>query len=148
MFTMISVLLSFVVFAVTSAAPAGPPHPAPVPLKPHVPPPPPPHPVPAPKHLPGPGPKGYHGMPYAYTYGVTDEYHGVNFGENKESDGHVTHGSYHVLLPDCRIQHVKYTSDHYGGYVAEVSYEQGSHCKPPPVHAKPAPYHPPAPHHP
>ena len=26
-------------------------------------------------------------------------------------------------LPDGRIQHVKYTADHYNGYVAEVTYE-------------------------
>ena len=167
-FTMICVLLTFVLFAATSAAPAGPPHPgpgpkakhAPLPLAPPpphkraLPPPPPPHPAPAPKHLPGPGPKyhpgpgpKHHPMPYAYTYGVTDEYHGVDFGETKESDGNVVHGSYHVLLPDCRVQHVKYTADHYGGYVAEVSYDgPAPHCKPP-VHAKPAPYHPPPPHH-
>ena len=132
------------------AAPTGPPHPGK-----HAPPPPlpPPHPAPAPKHLPGPAPKHhgpgpkYHPMPYAYTYGVTDEYHGVDFGETKESDGNVVHGSYHVLLPDGRVQHVKYTADHYGGYVAEVSYESiGKPYHPPePYHGKSAP--PPAPPH-
>lgn len=28
-----------------------------------------------------------------------------------------------MYLPDGRIQTVKYTADHYNGYVAEVSYE-------------------------
>ena len=96
---------------------------------------------------PHPGP-GYHKlMPYAYEYGVKDEYHGVNFGANEESDGKAVHGSYHVLLPDGRIQNVKYTSDHYAGYVADVSYS--GHAAPyhPPAHAKPAPYHPPGPVH-
>ena len=36
-FTMISVLLTFVLFAATSAAPAGPPHPGPGPKSKHVP---------------------------------------------------------------------------------------------------------------
>ena len=42
-------------------------------------------------------------------------------------------------LPDGRIQHVKYTADHYNGYVAEVTYE-GT-----PVYPEAKPYHPPAP---
>ena len=120
---MISVFVAICVgIAVSSAAPAGPPH--------------------------HPGPDHHKLMPYAYQYGVKDEYHGVNFGENKESDGKVVHGSYHVLLPDGRIQNVKYTSDHYGGYIADVSYE--GHAAPyhPPAHPKPATYHPPAPIHP
>ena len=67
---MISVFVAICVsIAVTSAAPAGPPH--------------------------HPGPDHHKLMPYAYQYGVKDEYHGVNFGENKESDGKVVHGSYH-----------------------------------------------------
>ena len=146
--TMIKFLAIFALFASTSATPAGPPHAGPGPYKPHVPKPlPPPHPAPAPKHLPGPGPK-YHPMPYAYTYGVKDEYSGVNFGENKKSDGNLVQGTYHVLLPDGRVQNVKYTADHYAGYIAEVSYDGPAKPYHPPVHAKPAPYHPPAPIHP
>ena len=142
---MIKFIVLFALFFTTSASPARPPHPGPGP---HAAPPPPPHPAPAPKHIPhGPGPK-YHPMPYAYTYGVKDEYHGVNFGENKKSDGNVVHGTYHVLLPDGRIQNVKYTADHYAGYIAEVSYDGPAKPYHPPVHAKPAPYHPPAPIHP
>ena len=120
---MLSVLvIACAILAVCSAAPAGPPH--------------------------HPGPDHYKLMPYAYQYGVKDEYHGVNFGEDKKSDGKVVHGSYHVLLPDGRIQNVKYTSDHYTGYIADVSY--AGHAAPyhPPAHPKPAPYHPPAPIHP
>ena len=33
----------------------------------------------------------------------------------------VVTGSYTVHLPDGRIQTVKYTADHYNGYVADVS---------------------------
>ena len=92
-----------------------------------------------------PGPVKYDKKPYAYTYGVKDEYHGVNFGEDVGSDGNLVTGTYHVLLPDGRVQTVKYTSDHYAGYIADVSYSGAAK----PYHApKPAPYHPaPLPHH-
>ena len=93
---------------------------------------------------PHPGPKYHHPIkyeprPYAYSYGVEDDYHGVKFGQNEESDGKVVHGSYHVLLPDGRIRNVKYTADHYAGYIADVSY---TNPHKPIVHHKPAPYHP------
>ena len=46
------------------------------------------------------------------------------------------------ISPDGRIQHVKYTADHYNGYVAEVTYE-GT-----PVYPEAKPYAPaPAPYH-
>ena len=118
---MLTVLTLCALFAAAHSTPAGPP--------------------------PHPGP-GYHKlMPYTYEYGVKDEYHGVNFGANEKSDGKAVHGSYHVLLPDGRIQTVKYTADHYAGYIADVSYS--GHAAPyhPPVHAKPAPYHAAAPIH-
>ena len=46
--------------------------------------------------------------PYHYEYGVHDDYHGTNFnaGETADGTGAVT-GSYSVLLPDGRTQHVK-----------------------------------------
>merc|ERR1712128_111872 len=62
--------------------------------------------------------------PYSYQYGVADDYSNSNFNaaENADAAGNV-HGSYTVALPDGRIQTVKYTSDNYNGYVADVSYE-------------------------
>merc|ERR1712066_476492 len=42
-------------------------------------------------------------------------------------------GSYSVALPDGRIQNVKYTSDNYNGYVADVSYEGTPVYPPAPV---------------
>ena len=110
----------------------------------------------------GPPPPGYHAgpaphydpKPYAFTYGVLDEYSGVNFGEEVNSDGKAVVGSYHVVLPDGRIQTVKYTADHYAGYVADVAYSgHAAPYHPAPVHAKPihhapiAPIHAPIPHH-
>ena len=55
-------------------------------------------------------------------------------------------GSYSVQLPDGRTQHVKYTADHYNGYVAEVTYE-GTPYYPEekPYHPAPAPYEKPEP---
>ena len=58
-----------------------------------------------------------------------------NAGEASDANG-VVSGSYSVALPDGRTQHVKYTADHYNGYVAEVSYEGV------PVYPEAKPYHP------
>jgi hypothetical protein len=141
---MIKLLLTCSLFAYTFAvAHHGPPHVGPGYHVPHAPPPPPP-PHLGPKYHPGPK---YAPSPYSYSYGVKDEYHGVNFGQNEDSDGKVVTGTYHVLLPDGRVQNVKYTADHYTGYVADVAYDSPAKPYHPPVHAKPAPYHPPPPIH-
>merc|ERR1711935_1186249 len=60
--------------------------------------------------------------PYSYQYGVADDYSNFNAAETADAAGNVQ-GSYTVALPDSRIQTVKYTSDNYNGYVADVSYE-------------------------
>ena len=44
--------------------------------------------------------------PYSFSYGVNDEYNGVKFGQDEESDGNVVKGSYSVNLPDGRKQTV------------------------------------------
>ena len=121
---MFIIVIASVLLACASGAPAGPP----------------------PHHGPGYHAPHYEPRPYAYEYGVKDEYHGVHFGQNEESDGKVVHGSYHVLLPDGRVQTVKYTADHYTGYVADVAYD-APHAPyhPPKPHHKPAPHHPPPP---
>ena len=121
---MFIIVIASVLLACASGSPAGPP----------------------PHHGPGYHAPHYEPRPYAYEYGVKDEYHGVHFGQNEESDGKVVHGSYHVLLPDGRVQTVKYTADHYTGYVADVAYD-APHAPyhPPKPHHKPAPHHPPPP---
>merc|ERR1719432_246329 len=75
--------------------------------------------------------------PYAYEYGVADDYSkaAFNAAETSDANGAVS-GSYSVALPDGRTQHVKYTADHYNGYVADVSYEGV------PVYPEAKPYHP------
>jgi len=62
--------------------------------------------------------------PYTYTYAVADDYSKSSFNAEEQSDGASNvAGSYSVALPDGRIQHVKYTSNGYDGYVADVTYE-------------------------
>merc|ERR1712154_285176 len=62
--------------------------------------------------------------PYTYTYAVADDYSKSNFNAEEQSDGASNvAGSYSVALPDGRIQHVKYSSNGYDGYVADVTYE-------------------------
>ena len=136
--------------AAACAAPAGPPvYHAPQPSY---------HPAPKPSYHPAPKyhEPVYEPRPYEYAYGVKDEYTGTNFEAAESSDGNAVYGHYSVLLPDGRLQNVKYTADHYTGYVADVSYEGhavpyhpapvkgGYHAAP--VH-KPAPVYHPAPIH-
>merc|ERR1712018_925025 len=62
--------------------------------------------------------------PYTYTYAVADDYSKAAFNAEETSDGASNvQGSYRVALPDGRIQHVKYSSNGYDGYVADVTYE-------------------------
>ena len=98
-------MLRFAVFAVVVAAVAAIPAGPPAPYK------------PAPAHY-DEAPK-----PYAFQYGVADEYSGTNFNAQETADGKAVSGSYQVALPDGRIQTVTYTADHYNGYVADVKYE-------------------------
>merc|ERR1739838_898260 len=74
--------------------------------------------------------------PYAFQYGVADDYSGAKFNAQETADGKAVTGSYSVALPDGRIQTVTYTADHYNGYVADVTYE-GT-----PVYPEAKPYHP------
>merc|ERR1712211_200826 len=63
--------------------------------------------------------------PYTFTYAVADDYSKSSFNAEESSDGASNvAGSYSVALPDGRIQHVKYTSNGYDGFVADVTYEE------------------------
>merc|ERR1712123_477392 len=63
-------------------------------------------------------------QPFAYEYGVADDYSKANFKktETQDAEGKVA-GSFTIALPDGRIQTTIYTADPVNGYVAEVSYE-------------------------
>merc|ERR1711944_182306 len=95
--------------------------------------------APAPAYAPAPHPAKYVDeapKPYAFQYGVADDYSGTKFNAQETADGKAVSGSYQVALPDGRIQTVTYTADHYNGYVADVKYE-GT-----PVYPEAKPYHP------
>ena len=96
------------------------------------------------KHLP-PRPPSYHGPPpphhapphYDYAYAVKAEstkpfYAPLDYGQTESRDGYKTHGAYHVLLPDGRVQTVTYTvADDQSGFVADVKYSGTPHYGPP-----------------
>eukprot|EP00096_Caligus_rogercresseyi_P003492 TRINITY_DN1659_c0_g1_i1.p2 TRINITY_DN1659_c0_g1~~TRINITY_DN1659_c0_g1_i1.p2 ORF type:complete len:110 (+),score=33.19 TRINITY_DN1659_c0_g1_i1:146-475(+) len=71
--------------------------------------------------------------PFAYNYGVQDDYTGTVFDKSETQDEYGSvNGEYRVHLPDGRIQIVKYHADHEGGFVADVQYEGTPSYPPPP----------------
>ncbi len=60
---------------------------------------------------------------YGFSYNVKDDYSGTDFGHTESRHAENTEGEYYVLLPDGRVQTVKYNVDPYSGFVAEVVYE-------------------------
>lgn len=77
-------------------------------------------------------------MPFDFAYAVNDEYNGNIHSHNENSDGDVTRGEYSVVLPDGRIQLVKFTADKQTGYLAEVSYQgEASYPSGPPSYSPP-----------
>ena len=89
-------------------------------------------------------------QPYAYEYGVADDYSHSNFkkAETQDAGGNVA-GSFTIALPDGRIQTTTYTADHTNGFVAEVTYSGEAIFPPAPVGGYPgeaqAAYAPPRP---
>merc|ERR1719382_449915 len=84
-------------------------------------------------------------QPFAYEYGVADDYSKANFKktETQDADGNVA-GSFTIALPDGRTQTTTYHADHYNGFVAEVTYEGTPTYPPEPKggYGHPAPYAP------
>ena len=101
------------------------PAPTPPPVYPTAAPPPPP---PEPRSYPAPAPSAYIPEPsygpvaYSYEWAVQDDYSKNDYGQKESRNGANTQGSYHVALPDGRVQTVTYTVDGYGGYVVDVAY--------------------------
>ena len=63
-------------------------------------------------------------QPYAYEYGVADDYSKANFKKTETQDANgLVSGSFVIALPDGRIQTTTYTADHTNGFVADVTYE-------------------------
>ena len=92
-------------------------------------------------------------QPYAYEYGVADDYSKANFkkAETQDAYGNVA-GSFTIALPDGRLQTTTYTATHEAGFVAEVTYSGTAQYPPEPAagygHAAPyaAPAYKPAPY--
>ena len=59
---------------------------------------------------------------YSYEWLVKDDYTRNDYGQKESRAGANTQGSYHVALPDGRVQTVTYRVDGYGGYIADVSF--------------------------
>merc|ERR1712038_772891 len=79
--------------------------------------------------------------PYTFNYAVVDDYSKTNFNVAESDDGTgVREGSYNVALPDGRIQHVKYTTNDYDGFVVEITYDGQAQYPPAEVYrvSKPA----------
>merc|ERR1711923_374143 len=88
-------------------------------------------------------------QPFAYEYGVADDYSKANFKKSETQDANgVVSGSFVIALPDGRIQTTTYTADHTNGFVADVSYEGTPVYPPEPKegygHPPPAPAYKPA----
>lgn len=59
---------------------------------------------------------------YEFGYHVRDHLSGNDFGHQEAKRGEETNGHYHVLLPDGRMQRVKYFAGP-GGFHADISYD-------------------------
>merc|ERR1711902_150474 len=105
---------------------------------------------PPPAHKPAPhkpAPNGYKPeklppQPFAYQYGVKDDYSGASFDKSETQD------DYRIALPDGRTQIVSYTADHENGFIADVKYEGQAQYPPEPAGGygkAPAPKYAPAP---
>merc|ERR1719323_2074232 len=107
--------------------------------------PPPPAYAPAPYHPAPHAPENPPPQPFAYQYGVADDYSGANFEKAETQDNYGNlQGSYRINLPDGRVQTVTYTADHENGFVADVKYEGVPQFPDEPKY-KPAPKYAPAP---
>ena len=97
---------------------------------------------PPPAYAPAPAPGPYLPAIYDFAWDVLDTYSGNDFGHKESRNDKLTTGSYHVALPDGRVQTVTYTVDGYGGYAAEVSYAgEAAYPDTPAYKPAPAPYH-------
>ena len=62
---------------------------------------------------------------YSSFFWIRVPYSGQDFGHTETRKQESVNGEYHVLLPDDRLQVVRYTADQ-NGYVADVQYTDGS----------------------
>ena len=60
--------------------------------------------------------------PHSYGFEVKDEFQNTDSEQNKEPYEQKVYGSYRIWMANDRVEDVKYDTDHYSGYVADVSY--------------------------
>ncbi|XP_042884382.1 pro-resilin-like [Penaeus japonicus] len=63
---------------------------------------------------------------YQFFYQVRNDKTGIDFGHQESRKGRYTQGSYHVRLPDGRLQRVAYTVNGESGFRARVFYEDAA----------------------
>merc|ERR1711962_1679363 len=72
------------------------------------------------------GQEPYYYQDHNFSYEVEDDSSGNQFGHSESSHAGDTAGTYHVLLPDGRLQTVDYTVNRYEGFQARVQYLLGA----------------------
>ncbi len=60
---------------------------------------------------------------FDFTVHSNENYEAQNFGQKELRDQDQIMGEWFVLLPDGRVQRVRYHVDKYSGFVADVTYE-------------------------
>nr|XP_045624312.1 pro-resilin-like [Procambarus clarkii] len=60
---------------------------------------------------------------YEFRYGIKDDLSDNDYGHLENREGDFTQGSYHVQLPDGRLQKVTYSVKGDSGFVVQVTYE-------------------------
>ncbi|XP_037069624.1 cuticle protein 19-like [Pollicipes pollicipes] len=77
----------------------------------------------------------YYAVPdYSTAYSVKDPYSGVKVDKQENRLGDKTEGSYSQVLPDGRLQVVRYWVDGYSGYNADVQYYGAAKHPHTPIH--------------
>ncbi|XP_050720279.1 pro-resilin-like [Eriocheir sinensis] len=82
---------------------------------------------------------------YNFNWAVKDDYSSNDFGHEETRNGYDTQGSYFVLLPDGRLQRVKYTVNGNSGFLPEISYEGEAQYPQQPTYSRPQPTYQPQP---
>jgi len=88
------------------------------------------------------GQEPFYYQDHNFSYSVEDNSSGNQFGHSETSHAGDTEGTYHVLLPDGRLQTVEYTVRRHAGFQATVQYQGIARSVYQPVEAQAYSYHP------
>jgi len=90
------------------------------------------------------GQEPFYYQDHNFSYSVEDNSSGNQFGHSETSHAGDTEGTYHVLLPDGRLQTVEYTVRRHAGFQATVQYQGIARSVYQPVEAQAYSYPPPS----